>query len=171
MTGTPCSLSFGCKPFALVYELELSMMMMLTRSVFYATYSGEQETGRHFLLDCTAFAHERQTFWSQLEDALGVMEYADAEFVDPRLTLLHASPDERLQYLLGVIHPDWPAEAQEVIDATLRPFLISLLKQRTLLSATDEQPPLSDSDDDALDRDTAMRSWSRNMFLEPFWPG
>jgi hypothetical protein len=82
------------------------------------------------------------------------MEYVDAAFLDPRLTLLHASPDERLQYLLGVTHPDWPAEAEEVIDATLRAFLISLLKQRTLLSAADEQPPPSDSDDDALDRDS-----------------
>jgi hypothetical protein len=81
------------------------------------------------------------------------MEYADADFLDPRLTLLHASPDERLQYLLGVNHPEWPAEAEEVIDATLRPFFISLIKQRTLLSSADEQPPLSDSDDDALDSD------------------
>jgi hypothetical protein len=81
------------------------------------------------------------------------MEYADADFLDPRLTLLYASPDERLQYLLGVTHPEWPAEAEEVIDATLRPFLISLIKQRTPLSSADEQPPLSDSDDDALDSD------------------
>ena len=26
--------------------------------------SGEQETERHFLLDCAAFAHERQVFWT-----------------------------------------------------------------------------------------------------------
>jgi hypothetical protein len=116
--------------------------------------SREQETERHFLLDCPALAHERLVFWSQLEDALGVMEYVDADFLDPRLTLLHASPDERLQYLLGVTHPEWPAEAEEVIDATLRPFLFSLLKQRTLLCSADEQPPLSDSDDDAVDRDS-----------------
>jgi hypothetical protein len=82
------------------------------------------------------------------------MDYADADFLDPRLTLRHASPDERLQYLLGVTHPEWPAEAEEVIDATLRPFLTSLLKQRTLLCSADEQPPLFDSDDDAVDRDS-----------------
>jgi hypothetical protein len=74
------------------------MMTTLTRYVFYATLVSEQETERHFLLDCPAFAHERLVFWSQLEDALGVIEYADADFLDPRLTLLHASPDERLQY-------------------------------------------------------------------------
>jgi hypothetical protein len=124
--------------------------------------SGEQETGKHFLLDCAAFAQERQVFWSQLEHALGIMEYADADFLDPRLTLLHASPDERLWYLLGATHPEWPAELEEVIDATLRPFLISLIKQRTLLSSADEQPPLSDSDEDALGSDEELDP--RNQF-------
>jgi hypothetical protein len=90
------------------------------------------------------------------------MEYADADFLDPRLTLLHASPDERLWYLLGATHPEWPAELEEVIDATLRPFLISLIKQRTLLSSADEQPPLSDSDEDALGSDEELDP--RNQF-------
>jgi hypothetical protein len=67
--------------------------------------SGEHETEGHFLLDCAAFAHERQTFWSQLEDALAVMEYADAEFLDPCLTLLHASPNEWLRPVLARCQP------------------------------------------------------------------
>jgi hypothetical protein len=59
--------------------------------------------------------------------------------------------------LLGVNHPDWPAEADEVIDATLWLFLISLLKQRTLLFFADEQSPFSDSDDDDTDDDAFDR--------------
>jgi hypothetical protein len=127
--------------------------------------SGEQETERHFLLDCAAFAQERQVVGSQLEHALVIMEYADADFLDPRLTLLHASPNEPLRYLLGATHPEWPAEAEEVIDATLRPFLISLTRQRTLLSSADEQPSLSDSDEDALDSDEEL---DYRSVLEPF---
>jgi hypothetical protein len=167
MTDIPCSLNFGCEPVVLVYKLELSMMTMPTRFVFYATLV-TQETERHFFLDCAAFAYERQLFWSQLENALGAMEYADADFLDPRLTLLHASPGEWLQYLLGVTHPEWPAEAEEVIDANLRPFLVSLIKQRILLSSADEQPPLSDSEDDALDSDEEL---DLKSVLEPFRPG
>jgi hypothetical protein len=96
MTGTP--LSFGCEPVVLAYEPELNMVTMpTTRTMFYATLVSQTETERHFLLECAAFAHERDVFWTHLEGTLGAMEYADVDFLDPRLTLLHASPDERLQ--------------------------------------------------------------------------
>jgi hypothetical protein len=100
MTGTPCSLSSGWKPVVLVYELELSMMTMLTRFLFHATLVSKRLKDK-FLLNCTAFAHERQVLWFILEDALGVMEYADTYVLDSRLMLLRASPDKRPQYLLG----------------------------------------------------------------------
>jgi hypothetical protein len=69
----PCSLSFACEPIVLIYELELSMKTMLTRSVFYATLMSKRLRDT-LSLRLHHSAHERQAFWSHLEDALGVMD-------------------------------------------------------------------------------------------------
>jgi hypothetical protein len=116
---------------------------------------GEPETERHFLLECEAFDSERTDFWNQLDLALGAMEYVDSEFLDPRKSFLDASPDQCLAYLLGVTHPRWPEQAEEVIDEALRPFLVSLIARRAaLLGAPSVDSSLDPSDDESNNEET-----------------
>jgi hypothetical protein len=91
---------------------------------------GEPETERHFLLECETFDLERMDFWNQLDLALRAMDFVDSEFLEPPKSFLDASPDQCLAYLLGVSHPRWPEQAEEVIDKALRPFLVSLVARR-----------------------------------------
>jgi hypothetical protein len=116
---------------------------------------GEPETKCHFLLECKAFDSERTDFWHQLDFALGDMDYVDSEFLDPRKSFLDASPDQCLAYLLGVTHPRWPEQAEEVIDETLRPFLVSLVARRVaLLGAASVDSSLDPSDDESNNEET-----------------
>jgi hypothetical protein len=116
---------------------------------------GEPETERHFLLECKAFDSERTDFWNQLDLALGAMDYVNSEFLDPRKSFLDASPDQCLAYLLGVTHPRWPEQAEEVIDEALRPFLVSLVaRQAALLGASCVDSSLDPSDDESNNEDT-----------------
>jgi hypothetical protein len=118
---------------------------------------GEPETERHFLLECEAFDSKRTDFRNQLDLALGRSHgnYVDSEFLDPRESFLDASPDQCLAYLLGVSHPRWPEQAEEVIDEALRPFLVSLVaRQAALLGAASVDSSLDPSDDELNDEDT-----------------
>jgi hypothetical protein len=116
---------------------------------------GEPETERHFLLECEAFDSERTDFWNQLDLALGAMEYVDSEFLDPCKSFLDASPDQCLAYLLGVTHPHWPEQAEEVLDEAIRPFLVSLIARRAVfLGAPSVDSSPDPSDDESNNKET-----------------
>jgi hypothetical protein len=115
----------------------------------------EHETERHFLLECEAFDSERTDFWNQLDIAVGAIDYVDSEFLHPRKSFLDASPDQCLAYLLGVTHPRWPKQAEEVINQALRPLLVSLVARRAgLLGASCVDSSLDPSDDESNNEDT-----------------
>ena len=48
-------------------------------------------------------------------------------------TIRSAAPSMLVAYLLGASLPHWPPESIELIDATIRPYLLSLAAKRKAL--------------------------------------
>jgi hypothetical protein len=91
------------------------------------------------------------------------MDYVDSEFLDPRKSFLDASQNQCLAYLLGVTHPHWPEQAEEVIDEALRPFLVSLVARRAALLDT----PSVDFSLDPLDNELNNKEANQSTLFKP----